>query len=144
MNVQAILAAKGTEVVSIAPERTLADAVALLAARRIGALVVVSAGGGHLAGILSERDIVRALAAAGADALAAAVGDHMTTKVATTTAEEPMPSLMERMTEGRFRHMPVLADGRLVGIVSIGDVVKHRVAEIEAEADSLREYIQAG
>ncbi|HVV93988.1 MAG TPA: CBS domain-containing protein [Hyphomicrobiales bacterium] len=143
MNVQAILAAKGTDVVSIAPERTLAEAVALLASRRIGALVV-SAGGGRLAGILSERDIVRALAAAGAEALASAVGDHMTTTVATTTDEEPMPSLMERMTEGRFRHMPVMADGRVVGVVSIGDVVKHRVAEIEAEAHAMREYIQAG
>jgi CBS domain-containing protein len=143
VNVQAILAAKGTEVVSIAPERTLADAVALLAQRRIGALVV-SDGAGRLAGILSERDVVRALAAAGADALATSVRAHMTTPVATTTHEEPMPSLMERMTEGRFRHMPVMAEGEIVGIISIGDVVKHRVAEIEAEAHAMREYIRAG
>jgi CBS domain-containing protein len=88
--------------------------------------------------------VVRALAVAGADALATSVRAHMTTLVATTTHEEPMPSLMERMTEGRFRHMPVVEDGRVVGLVSIGDVVKHRVAEIEAEAHAMREYIRAG
>jgi CBS domain-containing protein len=143
MNVAAILAAKGTEVVSITPERTLAEAVALLAGKRIGALVV-SRGGGAIAGILSERDIVRALSRAGAAALAASVADYMTADVMTTERDEPMPSLMERMTEGRFRHMPVVEDGRVVGIVSIGDVVKHRVAEIEAEAHAMREYIRAG
>lgn len=141
MNVAAILAVKGTDVVSIAPDRTLGEAIALLAERRIGALVV-SADGEHIAGILSERDVVRALAKSGGTALTATVAMHMTTAVETTQRDEPMPSLMERMTEGRFRHMPVVEEGHVLGVVSIGDVVKHRVAEIEAEAKAMRDYIR--
>lgn len=143
MNVAAILATKGTEIVSAAPGERLVAVVARLAERRIGA-VVVRDGAGALCGILSERDVVHALARDGAAALDRPLADYMTAAVETTDRDEPIPTLMERMTNGRFRHVPVMEGGRLAGIVSIGDVVKHRVAEIEAEAHAMREYIQAG
>lgn len=94
-------------------------------------------------GIFSERDFVRAVARHGAAALAAPVADFMTRKVVTCALDDTVPDLMHRMTEGKFRHMPVVEDGRLAGIVSIGDVVKHRIAEAEAEALAMREYITA-
>jgi CBS domain-containing protein len=143
MTVAAILDTKGTNVVLASPATTMAEAVALLAGKRIGALVVCDAAG-TLCGILSERDVVRALARDGGAALERPLADYMTAEVETTERAEIMPSLMERMTDGRFRHMPVVEDGRLLGIVSIGDVVKFRVAEIEAEAHAMREYIRAG
>ncbi len=139
MNVRHILEQKGQEVVTISVRHTLAEATRLLAERRIGA-VVVAGPAGEVLGILSERDIVRALAR-GAEALQAPVADHMTEKVITCTPETAVPDLMEEMTRGRFRHLPVVVGGRLVGIVSIGDVVKHRLAEIEAETNAMREYI---
>jgi CBS domain-containing protein len=143
MNVAAILATKGTDVVTAPLGKTLAAAAALLTERRIGAVLVCDEAGA-LRGILSERDIVRALARDGADALARPIGSYMTADVETTDRDEAIPTLMERMTNGRFRHMPVIEDGCIAGVVSIGDVVKHRVAEIEAEAHAMREYIQAG
>jgi CBS domain-containing protein len=143
MTVAAILDVKGTSVVTVSPETPLTEAVALLAAKRIGAVVVCDETR-TLRGILSERDVVRALARDGNAALTGAVGDYMTRNVQTTERAEIMPSLMERMTNGRFRHMPVVEQGRLLGIVSIGDVVKFRVAEVEAEAHAMREYIRAG
>jgi CBS domain-containing protein len=143
MTVAAILATKGTAVITAAPDATLAEAVSVLADKRIGAVVVCDAKG-KLRGILSERDVVRAMARDGAAALERPISSYMTTEVQTTDQTEAVPSLMERMTTSRFRHIPVLENGTLAGIVSIGDVVKHRVAEVEAEAHALREYIRAG
>jgi len=145
MNVKAILAAKsrslGGDTITIEPTATLAAASTLLAARKIGAIVILGAGG-RLAGILSERDIVRALAEQGADALALPVGQVMTRNVMTCTEDEDVAALMERMTSGKFRHLPVLRDGKLIGVVSIGDVVKERVEAAERESEALRDYIQ--
>lgn len=140
MTVKAVLSRKGGDVATIAPTAQLADAVKLLAARRIGALVVTGPGN-RVAGILSERDIVRALAERGHPALDDQVGAVMTRKVMTCTIAETIAVIMERMTEGKFRHMPVVEQNALIGIISIGDVVKHRVHEIESESDALREYI---
>lgn len=140
MNVAHILGNKGHEVVSLQPHRTLGEAAGTLTEKRIGAVVVNGADGGLL-GILSERDIIRALGASGAEALSSPVSRAMTAKVVTCRLETSIDELMEIMTSGRFRHVPVMEDGRVVGIVSIGDVVKHRVAEIEAESKAMRDYI---
>ncbi len=141
MNVKAILAAKGGEIVCIEPTADLAAASQLLSANRIGAVLIRGAGG-HIAGILSERDIVRALSEHGAAALSLPVGQVMTREVATCAEDETIASIMERMTAGKFRHMPVVTKGKLIGLVSIGDVVKQRVEEIERESDALRDYIR--
>ena len=140
MTVKAILSRKGSDVATIAPTANLSDAVRLLAERRIGALVVTGADN-RVAGILSERDIVRALAARGPESLQETVASVMTRKVSTCTEDETVAAIMERMTEGKFRHLPVVEQGRLAGIISIGDVVKLRVEEIEGETEALREYI---
>jgi CBS domain-containing protein len=140
MTVKAILSRKGSDVVTIAPTASLSDAVKLLAERRIGALVVT--GPDHrVAGILSERDIVRTLGERGPVALEDNVGAVMTRKVTTCTEADTIAFLMERMTAGKFRHLPVVDQGRLVGVISIGDVVKYRIEEVEHDADALREYI---
>ena len=141
MNVKAILAAKGGDIVSIEPTADLSAAAKLLSEHRIGAVVIRGAGG-RLAGILSERDIVRAIAEQGADALAAAVGQVMTRNVTTCGENDSIADIMERMTAGKFRHLPVLRETELIGVVSIGDVVKQRVGEIEQDAEALRGYIQ--
>ena len=141
MNVKAILAAKGGEVISIEPTADLTAAARLLEARRIGAVVICGAGG-RLAGILSERDIVRAMSEHGAEALTLPVGQVMTRNVATCGEDDTVATIMERMTEGKFRHMPVLAKGKLIGLVSIGDVVKQRVEEVEQESEAMRDYIR--
>jgi CBS domain-containing protein len=143
MNVKTILAAKaqGGDIVGIEPTADLAAAAKLLSTHRIGAVVIRGAGG-RLAGILSERDIVRALAEHGAEALALAVGQVMTRNVATCAEDETISSIMERMTAGKFRHLPVVTKDKLVGLISIGDVVKQRVGEIEQESEALRDYIQ--
>jgi CBS domain-containing protein len=145
MNVKAILAAKygdlGGDVVCIEPTENLAAAAELLSAHRIGAVLIRDAGE-RLAGILSERDIVRAIAEHGATALTLSVSQAMTRNVATCGEDDTVASIMERMTAGKFRHMPVVANGRLVGLVSIGDVVKQRVEEIEGESEALRDYIR--
>ena len=143
MNVKTILAAKGGDVISIEPTATLAAAAQLMSARRIGSLVIRGAGG-RLSGILSERDIVSALGQRGAAALALPVGQVMTRNVETCGEHDSVASLMERMTEGKFRHLPVVERGDVVGIVSIGDVVKQRVEEIESESEALRDYIRQG
>jgi CBS domain-containing protein len=140
MTVSIILAAKGRNVVSVEPNATLSSAVALLAEKRIGAVVVLGVDS-RIVGILSERDIVRALAERGAAALDAPVSQIMTRKVSTCTETETIPSIMERMTEGKFRHVPVVDRGRLVGIVSIGDVVKHRLQQMESDSAAMRDYI---
>lgn len=141
MTVSIILAGKGREVVSIEPSATLASAVGLLAEKRIGALLILGAGR-RVAGILTERDIVRALAERGASALEEPVSRTMTREVSTCTESETVSSIMERMTDGKFRHVPVVDQGQLVGIVSIGDVVKHRLHEMERDSAALRDYIQ--
>ncbi len=146
MNVKAILAAKvsgalGGDVISIEPTADLTAAVNLLSQHRIGAVLIRGAGG-RLAGILSERDIVRAISEQGAAALGLPVGQVMTRNVATCNEDDTIASIMERMTEGKFRHMPVMAKGELIGLVSIGDVVKHRVGEIEQESEAMRDYIR--
>lgn len=140
MTVEHILAAKGRNVVTIEPERTLAEAARLLDEKRIGAAVVSDAGHAVL-GIFSERDIVKAIARGGAAALDEPVSRHMTAKVITCTGRSAISELMEIMTAQKFRHVPIVEEGRLNGIVSIGDIVKHRLAEIEAEHQALREYI---
>jgi CBS domain-containing protein len=140
MTVSTILADKGRNVVTIEPGANLADAVRLLAEKRIGAALIV--GPEHrVVGIISERDIVRALAERGAAVLAEPVGQTMTRKVETCNESEPVSNIMERMTDGKFRHVPVVDQGRLVGIVSIGDVVKHRLHQMERESAEMREYI---
>ena len=143
MQVRHILRNKGREIVTTDGEATLSEAARLLARRRIGAVVVVD-GKGTVAGILSERDIVRADADHSVAALGQSVSRHMTRAVATCSESDTVDELMETMTQGRFRHMPVVEDGRLCGIVSIGDVVKTCIEETTREAQSLREYIAAG
>lgn len=140
MTVSMILAAKGRNVVSVEPSASLSSAVALLAEKRIGAVAVLGVDC-RIVGILSERDIVRALAERGAGALDTPVSQIMTRKVSTCTEAETIPSIMERMTEGKFRHVPVVDQGRLVGIVSIGDVVKHRLQQMESDSAAMRDYI---
>jgi CBS domain-containing protein len=141
MTVKAILSRKGSDVVTAEPTATLADAVKLLDARRIGALVVT--GPEHrIIGILSERDIVRTLAEKGTAALNSPISEAMTRKVVTCTITDTVAELMEHMTEGKFRHVPVVDQGRLSGIVSIGDVVKWRLHEMEEESNALRDYIR--
>jgi len=142
MNVKAILAAKklGGDIISIEPTADLATAAKLLSKHRIGSVVILGAGE-RLIGIMSERDIVRAVSEQGAGALALPVGQVMTRDVATCGEDDTVASIMERMTAGRFRHMPVVANGRLVGLISIGDVVKLRVEEIEGESEAMRDYI---
>ena len=140
MTVKAILSRKGNDVVTIEPSATLATAAKLLAERKIGAVMVTGIDN-RVAGILSERDIVRALNELGAAMLTERVDRVMTRKVVTCTETETIASIMERMTAGKFRHVPVVDQGRLVGIVSIGDVVKYRLNEIETESKALREYI---
>jgi CBS domain-containing protein len=143
MQVCTILDAKGRDVATIAPAATLADAVAALRDHGVGALVVTDADGG-VAGIISERDVVRAVAAHGMGSLGRTVGSAMTTAVRTCTDQDLIEALMHTMTQGRFRHMPVLDDaGRLAGIVSIGDVVKYRLHQLEGENQTLFDYISA-
>ena len=141
MTVKAILSKKGTDVLTIEPTKNLAEATKLLAEHAIGALVVTGADR-RIVGIVSERDIVQELAAHGPAALNLALTEVMTRKVTTCSASDTICSVMERMTAGKFRHLPVLEQGRLAGIVSIGDVVKHRLQEMEREQSALRDYIQ--
>jgi len=133
MLVSNILSLKGSNTVeTITPDASVAEAASVLAARRIGA-VVVSTGDGNISGILSERDIVRALAREAGGCLTMSVSALMTAGVETCSPAESSDSLLERMTSGRFRHMPVVEDGRMVGLLSIGDVVKARIEEIVQE-----------
>jgi CBS domain-containing protein len=140
MTIARILATKGREVITAQPHRTLLEISEILASRRIGAVVIVDAQG-NLLGILSERDVVRAIGHRGAQALDDPASSHMTTEVVTIAEEETLLATVERMNLGRFRHIPVLKDGRLNGLISIGDVVKYRLAEMEREQSALREYI---
>jgi|SRR5262245_3233773 len=141
MTVQAILSVKGGNVVSIEPTATLEAAVKTLTDNRIGALLVL--GPDHrVIGIVSERDIVRALAERGAGVLKEPLAQVMTRKVVTCSPSETVQTIMERMTTGKFRHVPVIDQDQVFGIISIGDVVKHRLHEMEKESAALRDYIQ--
>jgi CBS domain-containing protein len=140
MTVARILSEKGREVFTTQPHRTLKEVVDLLASKGVGAVVVADASMSVL-GILSERDVVRVIAQNGAAALDDQVSRHMTPKVTTVTRDDTIDHVMQTMTEGRFRHIPVVEDGRLVGIISIGDVVKRHVNMIDSERQALREYI---
>jgi CBS domain-containing protein len=142
MSIKSILSTKGDNVVTIEPAATLEVAVNTLTQQRIGALVVLGPDR-RVTGIVSERDIIRALAQHGADVLKQPIAQVMTRKVATCTQGETVATIMETMTNGRFRHIPVVEQDRLVGIISIGDVVKHRLKEMEQESAALRDYIQS-
>ncbi len=140
MTVKAILDEKGHEVFTLGPGDLLSVAVKALADYRIGALVVTN-GDKRIAGILSERDIVRAIARDGAEALNAPIGTVMTARVKTCGENNTVNDVMEIMTDGRFRHLPVEKNGQLYGIISIGDVVKRRIEDVEREAEEIRAYI---
>ncbi len=140
MTVKAIVCRKGTDVVTIDPTASLASAAKTLATHRIGAVIITGADR-QVVGILSERDIVRALAERGSSALEEPVGQVMTRKVMTCSERDTVGEIMERMTAGKFRHLPVVERGRLAGLISIGDVVKYRLEEMEHESKALREYI---
>ena len=140
MNVASILRQKGRAVTTANPATTLLEVADKLAAKRIGAIVVVGTGG-EVSGIISERDIIRKLGTEGPTCLARPVSERMTRQVVTCKEGDTLEELMAQMTAGRFRHLPVVMDGALVGIISIGDVVKHHIAEVEMEATAMREYI---
>jgi CBS domain-containing protein len=140
MIVNGILSIKGRNVVTIGPNQTIGEAARILSEKRIGALLVQD-GQKPFLGIVSERDIVLAISARGAGALDEPVSRFMTEKVTTCTTQTPINDVMEVMTQGKFRHVPVVEGGTLLGIVSIGDVVKMRLEEIEAEAQAIRDYI---
>ena len=140
MSIEKILAGKGHDIVTIAPARTMREAADVLHRHRIGAVIVTDSEGG-LMGILSERDIVTALAREGGNALDNPVSRHMTSAVVTANDRDTIEQVMERMTQGRFRHVPIMKDGAVVGIVSIGDMVKSRLEAMEHESQALKQYI---
>lgn len=142
MNVSSILREKGSEVVTLSEEASLAEVAKVLTDRKIGAAVI--SGNGGVAGIISERDIVIAIAQQGAAALNKPASSVMTSAVMCCDSSTNIDDLMNMMTERRIRHIPVVEDGALKGIVSIGDVVKRKIEETEAEAEALKEYIATG
>ncbi len=141
MNVKAILAAKGTKVFSIEPTATVETVIKTLTKHNIGALLVLGPDR-RVIGILSERDIVRALGEHGAGVLAQPLSQVMTRKVVTCGETDSVGAIMERMTTGKFRHVPVIEQEQVIGVISIGDVVKYRLYEMEQESAALRDYIQ--
>jgi CBS domain-containing protein len=140
MTVRAILDSKGHQVESVEPETRLSAAIKLLSERKIGAVLAMSKG--RIEGILSERDIVRVLGERGASVLDEPVSAVMTRKVVSCRQADTVGAIMEMMTTGKFRHLPVVEEGSVVGLISIGDVVKWRVREYETEQEALREYIK--
>ena len=140
MTVAHILAGKGRSVATVPPHATLRDVVDVLAAKHIGAIVVTD-DAGAMVGIVSERDVVRAIARRGVDALEDLVSDHMTRDVVTASESDSVIHVVQTMSAGKFRHMPVTEAGALVGIVSTGDAVKYRLEQMEAEHSALRDYI---
>lgn len=140
MNVSAILKQKGRDVETVTPETTLMQVTTALAKRKIGAVVVVDERG-KVQGIISERDIIRVLAQSGAQVLSSPASSVMTKNVISCGESDTLDQLMSTMTAGRFRHLPVTRDGALAGIVSIGDIVKYHVAEVEMEATAMKDYI---
>lgn len=143
MTVASILKGKSDRLFSVREADTLTDVARLLTQENIGAVPVLDAGG-DMIGIISERDIVRQIARNGAEVLQLSVSSVMTRDVVCCAPEDSIASTMAMMTAKRFRHLPVRAQGRIVGMISIGDVVKHRVEDAEREAESLREYIVRG
>ena len=141
MTVRSILDSKGHNVESIQPGATLSDAVKLLGEKKIGAVLVLNIGG-RIEGILSERDIVRELSQRGAGVLDEPVSAVMTRKVVSCRPVDTVAAIMEMMTLGKFRHLPVVEEGKVVGLISIGDIVKRRVQEYETEQEALRDYIK--
>jgi CBS domain-containing protein len=140
MTVRAILDTKGHNIQSVEPQAKLSAAIKILGERKIGAVLVIDAG--RIEGILSERDIVRVLGERGAAVLEEPVGAVMTRKVVSCKESDTVAAIMEMMTVGKFRHLPVLEGERVVGLISIGDIVKWRVREYEMEQEALREYIK--
>lgn len=143
MNIAQILKAKGRAVATVRPDASLFEIVNKLAQKRIGAIVVVG-DNGEVVGIISERDIIRRLAAQGEAALNEPVSQSMTSSVVSCQETSTIDEIMEVMTQGRFRHVPVIEDGALVGIVSIGDIVKNHIAEVEMEVTAMRGYFATG
>lgn len=141
MTVQAILAGKGFDVATIAPDASVGDAVNLLGERRIGAMPVME--GESVVGIMSERDVIYCLRQDGAEVLDWPVSRVMTSPAVTVEPSTPVLTALAMMTQRRVRHLPVVVDGRLCGLVSIGDLVKYRIERIEEEASAMRAYIQA-
>ena len=140
MTVARILANKGRTVTTVPPHATLRDVVDVLAAKHLGALVIADAAGA-MVGIVSERDVVRAIARRGVDAMDDSVSDHMTRNVITASEADSVIQVVQTMSAGKFRHMPVLEAGVLVGLVSTGDAIKYRLEQMESEQSALREYI---
>ena len=141
MILEQILKEKGGQVFSVAESATLKEAADLLDSRKVGAMVILNEAGGVI-GVISERDIVRNIARIGAAALKCTVGEVMTRNVVTARAHETLEAAMDRMTDRRIRHLPVVEGGRLLGVVSIGDLVKWRIAEARAEVEAVRSFIQ--
>lgn len=140
MFVSDILKSKGNEIISLAPGEPIAAALALLVERRIGSVLVIDEAG-KIVGILSERDLVQCMHTLREELFAKKVSDLMTTQVVTCSPKDPVAAIMGMMTQQRFRHVPVIDDGKLVGMISIGDVVKSRIEEAQAEVEALRQYI---
>lgn len=140
MTIAAILGGKGQDVITITGDRSVRDAVAVLSEQRIGAVPVLD--GGSVAGVFSERDVIHCLERDGVAALDKPVRDVMTAPAITVTRGDSVLAALSLMTQRRIRHLPVVEDGKLLGFVSIGDLVKHRIERIEAEANDLRSYIQ--
>ena len=143
MNVATILKTKGRTVTTARPETPVREIAEKLANKKIGAIVIVG-DGGRVAGIFSERDLVRAIAEQGPGALALPVSDIMTRNVVSCQENNTLDELMEIMTNGRFRHVPVVVDGALVGLISIGDVVKYHIADMALEVTAMRSYLTTG
>ncbi len=143
MQVSTVLGQKGDRVVAVSPSDSIANVAAVLSTNMIGAVLVRAADGAVL-GVLSERDIVRGVARSGVDCLDQTAADLMTKDVITCDAADTVNDVMATMTEHRIRHVPVMRDGALAGVISIGDVVKNQLAEIERERQALRDYISTG
>jgi CBS domain-containing protein len=143
MNIAQILKAKGRAVATVRPDTPLSEIISRLAQKRIGAIIVVG-DNGEVAGIISERDIIRRLAEQGEAALKEPVSLSMTSSVVSCQGTSTIDEIMEMMTQGRFRHVPVIEDGSLVGIVSIGDIVKNHIAEVEMEVTAMKGYFATG
>jgi CBS domain-containing protein len=141
MTIAAILGTKGREVISITADQSVGDAVAVLATRRVGVVPVMD--GVQVAGIFSERDVIHAIAAHGPAALTRSVGETMTAPAITVDPSEAVIGALSLMTRRRIRHLPVLEQGEVIGLVSIGDLVKYRIDKIEADAEAMRSYIQS-
>ena len=142
MSVARILQSKGSDVISVAPSAAILEVADVLAANKIGAVLVMDAGD-KLVGIISERDIVRALAQKGGEVAGSKVSDFMTRELITCAPEATIDQIMSLMTQGRVRHLPVLDKGKLCGMISIGDIVKRRIADVEFEAEEMKRYISS-